>query len=160
MIAVLAAGALWLVLRSQQSDDATRTPEISAPAAAEPAAPAKTAPALPAPSPVATPAAAPIGEAPAAANSDQGAAGSAGAEGVKVVVIKVRPASATFYYKGKKVGTSPLRVELRPGEKRAFEVGHPNYNTRKVVARRSGVTSCVSTCQRSSSSTSSGRSIA
>ena len=74
-----------------------------------------------------------VGEAPAAANSVQGAAGSAGAEGVRVVVIKVKPASAIFYYKGKRVGTSPLRVELRPGEKRAFEVGHPGYNTRKVV---------------------------
>jgi hypothetical protein len=31
------------------------------------------------------------------------------------------------------MGGSPMRVELAPGEKRAFEVGHPNFVTRKVV---------------------------
>ena len=47
--------------------------------------------------------------------------------------MKVRPLGARFYYKGKKMGGSPMRVELAPGEKRAFEVGHPNYVTRKIV---------------------------
>ena len=55
------------------------------------------------------------------------------AEGKKVVIVKVRPADARFYYKGKKMGGSPMRVELAPGEKRAFEVGHPHFVTRKVV---------------------------
>jgi hypothetical protein len=49
------------------------------------------------------------------------------------VIVKVRPAGARFYHKGKKMGGSPMRVELAPGEKRAFEVGHPDFVTRKVV---------------------------
>jgi hypothetical protein len=53
--------------------------------------------------------------------------------GKKVVIVKVRPASARFYYRGKKMGGSPMRVELEPGEKRSFEVGHPAFVTRKVV---------------------------
>jgi hypothetical protein len=131
--AVLIFG-LWYGLRSSNSGEPSAAVETSPPApvaqvskaepAQQPAPPA----ALPAEAPAAgtaekepEPAAPPPAAEPAAAN------------GKKVVIVKVRPVSARFYYKGKKVGGSPMRVELEPGEKRAFEVGHPLFVTRKVV---------------------------
>jgi len=49
------------------------------------------------------------------------------------VVVKVNPPLAKFFYKGKAVGTGKMTLELEPGEKRAFEVGMPGYNTRRVI---------------------------
>lgn len=49
------------------------------------------------------------------------------------VTVTAVPAQARFYYKGKPVGHSPMRVELKPGERRSFELGYPGYQTRKVT---------------------------
>ena len=137
--ATLLAGGLWFGLRSKAPESASTPEAAEAPAAeppaAEPVAAPPPSPASPEPPAAEAPAeqaaanpagaeasAAPSTEAPAAGNDD-----------VRVVIVKVHPAEARFYHKGKKVGSSPLRVELAPGEKRAFEVGHPDFNTRKVV---------------------------
>ncbi|HEY5954960.1 MAG TPA: PEGA domain-containing protein [Polyangiaceae bacterium] len=50
-----------------------------------------------------------------------------------VVTVNTVPADARFFHKGKPVGRAPLRVELKPGERRSFEIGHPGYYARKVV---------------------------
>jgi hypothetical protein len=49
------------------------------------------------------------------------------------VQIRIRPEGVGVYRKGKKVGTSPFTLELPRGERRAFEVGHPGYVTRKLI---------------------------
>jgi hypothetical protein len=55
-------------------------------------------------------------------------------EGARVVIVKLAPADARLFYKGKSVGKSPVRVELAPGEKkRSFEVGAPGFVTRRLV---------------------------
>jgi hypothetical protein len=48
-------------------------------------------------------------------------------------LLKIRPEGARVYYRGKEVGRSPFTLELPRGEKRAYEVGHPGYITRKLV---------------------------
>jgi hypothetical protein len=59
---------------------------------------------------------------------------SASPEGTRVVIVKLSPPGARLFYKGKPVGSSPVRVELAPGEKRrAFEVGMPGWVTRRLV---------------------------
>jgi hypothetical protein len=131
--AALVAAALWLGLRRSdapapapesaaqpQAQAATPSPPQVAPGPPEPVAPA---PAAPPPETTPTPAPEP----------GAGAAGTTTADGKKVVIVKVRPTTARFFHKGKKVGAPPLRVELAPGEKRSFEVGHPDFVTRKVV---------------------------
>jgi len=48
--------------------------------------------------------------------------------------VKLTPPDARLFYKGKSVGKSPVRIELKPGEKkRSFEVGRPGYVTRRLV---------------------------
>jgi hypothetical protein len=141
LLLVAAAAALlvgYFVTRPSgevaQAPQATATPTTNAPVqTAEPAA-AATAPAEPsqAGSDEATdsePSAGPAGSAVAEAPSAEQPA----AAGATVVVVTAEPDQATFYYKGKKVGGSPMRVELQPGEKRAYEVGLRGYGTRKVV---------------------------
>jgi hypothetical protein len=131
--AVLIFG-LWYGLRSSNSGEQSAGVETPPPAPV-----AQVSKAEPAQQP-APPAAVPA-EAPAAGTAEKEpelaapppVAEPAAANGKKVVIVKVRPVSARFYYKGKKVGGSPMRVELEPGEKRAFEVGHPLFVTRKVV---------------------------
>ena len=50
------------------------------------------------------------------------------------VVVTLNPPDARLFYKGKSVGKSPIRIELKPGEKkRSFEVGRPGYVTRRLV---------------------------
>jgi hypothetical protein len=58
---------------------------------------------------------------------------SAPAEGTRVVVVKISPPQAKLWRKGKAVGSSPVTIELAPGEKRAYEVGAPGWVTRKLV---------------------------
>jgi len=50
-----------------------------------------------------------------------------------VVTVKTLPEDARFFYKGKPVGRSPFRVELKRGQRRAFEIGRPGFLARKVV---------------------------
>ena len=56
-----------------------------------------------------------------------------GSEELIVVTVTTIPADARFFYKGKPVGRSPLRVELKPGQRRSFEIGHAGFYARKVV---------------------------
>jgi hypothetical protein len=73
----------------------------------------------------------------AAASASDGrgerASTSSGAAGVIVVTVTTVPPDARFFYKGKAVGRSPFRVELKPGERRSFEIGRPGYHARKVI---------------------------
>jgi hypothetical protein len=53
--------------------------------------------------------------------------------GVIVVTVHTVPPDARFYAKGKPVGKAPLRLELKPGERRIFEIGRDGYLPRRVV---------------------------
>lgn len=72
----------------------------------------------------------------AASDSDKGTVttpSSPSAPGLIVVTVTTVPPDARFFYKGKAVGHSPFVVELKPGERRSFEIGRPGYHARKVV---------------------------
>jgi hypothetical protein len=75
--------------------------------------------------------------APAASAADPSAAtASPSAErapGSRIVVVKISPPGARLFRKGKPVGSSPVTIELAPGEKRSFEVGMPGWVTRRLV---------------------------
>jgi hypothetical protein len=60
-------------------------------------------------------------------------ASSAPAEGTRTVVVKISPPTARLFRKGKSVGSSPVTIELAPGEKRSYEVGAPGWATRRLV---------------------------
>jgi hypothetical protein len=47
--------------------------------------------------------------------------------------MKSDPPGARMFWRGKEVGTTPFVLELKPGEKHAYELGFPGYTTRKVV---------------------------
>lgn len=49
------------------------------------------------------------------------------------VQVDSDPPGARLFWKGKAVGTTPFVLELARGEKHAYEMGLPGYNTRKVV---------------------------
>lgn len=49
------------------------------------------------------------------------------------VTVKSKPSKARFFHFGKLVGVTPFVLELKPGEKHAYEAGLPGYGTRKVV---------------------------
>jgi hypothetical protein len=49
------------------------------------------------------------------------------------VQVSSDPPGARLFWRGKPVGTTPFVLELAPGEKHAYEMGMPGYNTRKVV---------------------------
>ncbi len=51
---------------------------------------------------------------------------------IRVTVTSVPP-KARFYHYGKEIGTAPFVLELKPGERHAYEAGLPGYGTRKVV---------------------------
>jgi len=136
--AVLLLVGYWTMLRPQAAETFPTTPAVSEPVAATPVAtaPSTAKEAQPAPAPSSAPsatieaAAATASAAPAASASAEPAPAASGAT---VVIVTARPPEAKFYFKGKEAGTSPLRVELAPGEKRAYEVGLKGYGTRKVV---------------------------
>jgi hypothetical protein len=116
----------------------TETPEPTASAAASAAAPEPEASAAPAASASAAeaPSAAPEAAPPAktAPRSPTAEAEPVSAEGTRVVIVRLMPPDARLFYKGKSVGKSPVRIELKPGEKkRSFEVGRPGYVTRRLV---------------------------
>jgi hypothetical protein len=114
--------------------------------AAEPSlAPSDAASAEPAPlAPAAAPAAsaAPVeatsspdassGSAPSPAASPTPPATAAGGD-IRKVTVKSRPPKVRFFHFGKQVGVTPFVLELKPGERHAYEAGLPGYNTRKVV---------------------------
>jgi hypothetical protein len=55
------------------------------------------------------------------------------AEGMTRVIVKLSPPKARLFRKGKPVGSSPVVIDLAPGERRAYEVGMPGWATRKLV---------------------------
>jgi hypothetical protein len=61
------------------------------------------------------------------------AATSAPSGDVVRVSIKSDPPGARMFWRGKEVGATPFVLELKPGEKHAYELGFPGYTTRKVV---------------------------
>jgi hypothetical protein len=117
------------------------TPEPSAIASAAPAPEPQAAPsASAAPSATGTPSAAPAPSAEPAKPDERAKAENptpsepASADGSRVVIVKLMPPDARLFYKGKSVGKSPVRIELKPGEtKRSFEAGRPGYVTRRIV---------------------------
>jgi hypothetical protein len=49
------------------------------------------------------------------------------------VTVKSHPPKVRFFHYGKQVGIAPFVLELKPGERHAYEAGLPGYGTRKVV---------------------------
>lgn len=105
-------------------------PTAAASAAEAPAAPSEApASAAPAAESASSPAAADSAPAPAASAF---AAPSADTE-IRRVTIKSKPPKVRFFHFGKQVGVTPFVLELKPGERHAYEAGLPGYGTRKVV---------------------------
>ena len=52
---------------------------------------------------------------------------------MRKVTVKSKPAKVRFFHFGKLVGVTPFVLQLKPGEKHAYEAGLPGYGTRKVV---------------------------
>ena len=78
--------------------------------------------------------AAPASDAPPSPAASGSAASAQGAEGkLSKVTVKSRPPKVRFFHFGKLVGVTPFVLELKPGERHAYEAGLPGYNTRKVV---------------------------
>ena len=51
----------------------------------------------------------------------------------RTVVVTISPSNARLFRHGKPVGSSPVTIELEPGEKRRlYEVGGPGWVTRKL----------------------------
>ncbi len=104
--------------------------------AANPAAPpTQTVAAAPKPAPAPTPEPPAPAEPTATAAESAAAAPTEGAPppGTQVITVNTKPEGARLYYKGKEVGTTPLKVELAPGEKRSYEVFLRGHLTRKLV---------------------------
>jgi ribonuclease E len=100
------------------------------------AVPAGDAAASATPTPVAAPSVPVEAAAPSAAPAPSAEpAGSAAPPSGDVLRIQVNsdPPGARLFWKGKPVGTTPFVLELAAGEKHAYEMGMPGYNTRKVV---------------------------
>lgn len=117
-------------------------PKVEAPSAPEPtpAPAASVAPADEAASALASASAAPsagalavASAAPAGSAVKEETAAPAASGDLIVVTVTAVPPDARFFYKGRAVSSSPMRVELKPGEKRVFEIGRPGYRTRRVV---------------------------
>lgn len=140
-VAVVVLAGRWLLLR-KPGDLETAPPAAvqvvpPAPEKASPrAAPAATttAEAASTASPPAS-AVADAAEPEAPAPTEPAPAGSASLpDGTRVVIVTISPPQARLFRKGKPVGSSPVRVELAPDEKRrSFEVGAPGWRTRKLV---------------------------
>lgn len=153
-LALAAAVGVWLARGASDSGEGPGIQALRPEANVERSAPA-VAPSEAAPPAVALAAVAPGPEAPEASASPVGvtapssdapteapplpgaasAAPVASAEtsGKIVVIVNVRPPQARIYYRGKEAGRAPLRVELEPGQRRAFEVGYPGFMTRRIV---------------------------
>jgi len=105
-----------------ETTTATAGPMAAAPSAAPETTALEAAPSAPTPS-AADPSAA--SAAPSAASPPT--------PGMRVVVVKISPPGARLFRKGKPIGSSPVTIELAPGEKRSFEVGMPGWVTRRLV---------------------------
>jgi hypothetical protein len=140
----VAAAVVWFVRGTRGEEPAPRVaPDVAAAqpqplreessprAPAQPAAEA----AMVASAPAAASSAAPPTTDGAETSASPSAAVSAepASNGKIAVVIRVQPASGRIFYHGKDQGRPPLTVELEPGKKRAFEVGAPGFQTRKLV---------------------------
>jgi len=153
VIAALIMGGRWyLQSRAQKAAaeraertpaTATTTPDTPRATALEPSAVAvpqvaeTTTPGA-APTPAASEAATDAPSAPAASAAPSVVtappnAESPAAPGSRIVVVKISPPGARLFRKGKPIGTSPVTIELAPGEKRSFEVGMPGWVTRRLV---------------------------
>jgi hypothetical protein len=73
--------------------------------------------------------------APTSAPTDSAAAANAEAPAAGTITVTVNtvPPKARFYHFGKEVGVAPFVVQLKPGERHAYEVGLPGHVTRKLV---------------------------
>ncbi len=143
-VAGLAAGVLGYVVlhRSQPAAPVAVEAPIATPNAAIPAAEAPAAP-TPAPLPAAeataaaTSASAPTPAASASAPPSSAAqpapSSDAPVPGTITVTVKSIPPKARIFHFGKQVGVAPWVVELKPGERHAYEVGLPGRVTRKLV---------------------------
>jgi len=100
------------------AEAATTGSAVPPSAAATAAASAATADSAPAPSTSASPA--------------PSTSANAGSE-MRRVTVKSKPAKVRFFHFGKLVGVTPFVLQLKPGEKHAYEAGLPGYGTRKVV---------------------------
>jgi hypothetical protein len=134
---VLVGGLGYVVLhRPQQVTVAQVSSELPAPASASAAA-AEVAPQAelaPPTTPAATPSAAPLDSSAAQAPASAASANAdAPAAGTITVTVNTVPPKARFYHFGKEVGVAPFVVELKPGERHAYEVGLPGHVTRKLV---------------------------
>lgn len=121
------------------AEQAARAPS-TAPAAAEPGAVAEAAPGAAAvgtasaTSQVSLSAATPAADATPSPASAASAAPAGAADGeIRRVTVKSRPPKVRFFHFGKQVGVTPFVLELKPGERHAYEAGLPGYGTRKVV---------------------------
>jgi hypothetical protein len=134
--ALIMAGRWYLQSRAQKAGaDAERTP-VTAPAAtdmprATPLAPSAVV--VPQVTETATEAPSAASATPAEPSAAVPSAESAPAPATRTVVVKISPPGARLFRKGKPVGSSPVTLELAPGEKRAFEVGMPGWVTRRLV---------------------------
>jgi hypothetical protein len=139
MIAAVVIGGAWFLLRSRSESPIKLSPNapVAAPGPEKPeVTPLELSKRAPTPAPsveVATQASGSASPAPAAPPEDTAAVPSSSSGDLIVVTVTTIPADARFFHKGKPVGRSPLRVELKPGERRSFEIGHPGYFARKVV---------------------------
>jgi hypothetical protein len=143
IMAGLAAAVVWFV-RGTPSEDTAQSvaPDVAAaqpqPLREESTPPASVQPAVEPPALASAPAPA-SSAAPPTVNGAEGSASPSAAsaeparDGKIAVVIRVQPASGRIFYHGKDQGRPPLTVELEPGKKRAFEVGAPGFQTRKLV---------------------------
>lgn len=130
-VAVASIGG-WLVLRGDDAAPPAPTPVVqAAPPAAKPEPMPAPTPA-PTPAPVASEAASAATPTPAASASAAEPAPVASGDVIRVTVTSVPP-KARFYHFGKEIGTAPFVLELKPGERHAYEAGLPGFGTRKVV---------------------------
>ena len=84
-------------------------------------------------SPTPAPSASAAPAAPADANAPAPSANADLAPGMITVTVNSVPPKAQFFHFGKQVGTAPFVVQLKPGERHAYEVGLPGRVTRKLV---------------------------
>jgi hypothetical protein len=137
-VAALVLGGRWLYMQTRGSEGENPPPsgvQVVPPAPAPPqATPPDSATAV-APSGATPPAsAAPDAKTPTESDSAAPAPSAALPAGTRVVIVTISPPQARLFRKGKPIGSSPVRIELAPDEKRrSFEVGAPGWRTRRLV---------------------------